>query len=48
MSANWIEFKNGQYPRRGEIIVVKGKGEPEIYPYILIVKGTTEFFHLRE
>ena len=35
----WNEFRDGQNPRRGEIIVVKGKTDPEIYPYILIADG---------
>ena len=44
--SQWIEFKDGQYPRKGEIIVVKGVGEPEIYPYLLRVEGSCDFYRL--
>ena len=40
----WNEFRDGQNPRRGEIIVVKGKTDPEIYPYILIADGALGFW----
>jgi len=43
--SKWIEFKDGQYPRTGEIIVVKNNEAKEsIYEYLVFVKkGPTTF-----
>ena len=42
--SEWIKFENGQYPRKGEIIVVKGYGQPEIYPHLLKVVDSLSFY----
>jgi len=42
----WIEFKNGQYPRKGEVIVVKNDSAKnlQIYEYLIYVEsGSTGF-----
>jgi len=39
----WIPFADGQNPRKGEKILIKSPGEPEIYPVLLYCHGIDSF-----
>ena len=38
----WIELKDGQYPRKGELIMVRDK--KSIYPYLLCAEGNLDWW----
>ena len=44
MTARWIELKNGQYPRAGELILVRGHEEFSIYPHVLYAEGNLDWW----
>lgn len=47
MTSRWIELRNGQYPRKGEIILVRGsKGSDglDIYPHLLYAEGQLDWW----
>ena len=44
MTGRWTEFKDGQYPRKGELILVRGQGENPIYPHVLYAEGQLDWW----
>ncbi len=44
--SNWIELKDSQLPRKGELIVVKNDSMPkekQVYPHLVLVKKSLEW-----
>ena len=46
MEDRWIKFKNGQYPRKNELIMVRS--ETSIYPHLLIAEDQLDWWKYNE